>query len=119
MERQVRQQLEAIGVQVDEALYRFMDNEGLLLKFLLRFPQDENFGALKQAMDRGEVNAAYQAAHTLKGVAGNLAIEPLFQAASAVVEELRAEQLQKAAERMPALEEVYQRTVTTLKELGA
>lgn len=117
MEQQVRQQLEAAGVQVEDALYRFMGNEGLMLKFLLRFPQDENFGALQQAMDRGDVGAAYQAAHTLKGVAGNLAIEPLFTAASAVVEELRAEQLQEAAERMPALEEVYLRTVALLGAL--
>ena len=48
MDERKKQQLEAAGIDVADALARFMDNEALMLKFLLRFPQDQNFSLLKQ-----------------------------------------------------------------------
>ena len=50
-----RQLLLDAGVDVDEALGRFLGNEALMMKFLLRFPGDENFSRLKETIDRKSV----------------------------------------------------------------
>ena len=118
MDQNIREQLEMAGIRVDEALERFMNNEGLMLKYLLRFPQDENFAQLRQALQDRDVTRAYTAAHTLKGVVGNLAMTTLFEQVSRMVEDLRREDLEGAATGMPVLEEQYRRTVTVLGMLS-
>ena len=39
--------------------------------------KDEHFERLSDAVSRGEVRAAFEAAHALKGAIGNLALSPL------------------------------------------
>ena len=117
MDERKKQQLEAAGIDVADALARFMDNEALMLKFLLRFPQDQNFSLLKQAMDSGNVTQAFEAAHTLKGVTGNLAMTQLFQQVSLLVEDLRSQDLPAAQARMPVLEETYTGIIAALGSL--
>ena len=53
MDRSRKARLEAAGVRVEEALERFLDNEELMLRFMLRLPGDPNFPALCRAMPRG------------------------------------------------------------------
>ena len=118
MDERKKQQLEAAGIDVADALARFMDNEALMLKFLLRFPQDQNFALLKQAMDSGNVNQAFEAAHTLKGVTGNLAMTQLFQQVSLLVEDLRNQNLSAAQAQIPELEAQYSRILAALNELA-
>lgn len=109
--------MEKAGIDVADALGRFMDNEALLLKFMGRFPQDKNFSQLREAMNSGDTVRAFEAAHTLKGVAGNLAMTELFQQVSLLVEDLRGRNLPAAQARMPALEDQYGRIVAVLNEL--
>ena len=118
MEEARKKQLEAAGIDVDDALSRFMDNESLMVKFLLRFPQDQNFRQLQKALAAGDAAGAYTAAHTLKGVAGNLSMAALFRQASAVTEDLRKEDLAGAAAKMGALEEEYHRVTAALTGLA-
>lgn len=115
-ERQ-RTVLESIGIDWQEALSRFMNNEPLMLKFLLRFPQEPSYGQLCRAMEEKQVKEAYEAAHSLKGVAGNLAIKPLYREVCGLVEALRGENLEGAAEKMPQVEALYQEVVTGLSGL--
>ena len=118
MDENKKQRLEEAGIDVADALTRFMDNEALMLKFLLRFPEDKNFPLLKQAMDSGDAAQAFEAAHTLKGVAGNLAMTELFQQVSLLTEDLREQDLSAARARMPALEACYARIIAVLRELS-
>ena len=118
MDEMKRQLLLAEGVDVDEVMERFMGNEALMMKFLLRFSQDENFAKLKQAMVQEDVQAAFEAAHTLKGVAGNLSMKTFFHQVSDIVEELRSGKLAEAEAKMPDLEAVYERTLDVLKQFA-
>lgn len=111
-------QLIAAGVDVDDALGRFMGNEELMLRFLLYFPQDPSFPQLKEALDRNDAEAAFEAAHALKGVAGNLSLKGLYQSVSALVEDLRSDDLAAAAGRMPQLEVRYQEMIQVLLALA-
>lgn len=105
------------GINVDEALGRFLGNETLMMKFLLLFPGDETFSSLRQAMERSDTAGAFQAAHTLKGVVGNLSMERLYGRTCDLVEDLRDGDLAAAEKKMPALEEAYSRVLAALCQL--
>lgn len=118
MDRSRKARLEAAGVRVEEALERFLDNEELMLRFMLRLPGDPNFPALCQAMAAGDREAAFQAAHALKGVAGNLAMGELYRLTSQVVEALRGGDLAAAQGLMGELEAQWARTTQGLATLA-
>lgn len=103
-----KQVLVDAGIDVDGALERFMGSEALLVRFLRKFPADPNFSALETALAAGDCDGAFTAAHTLKGVCGNLSITALFEAVSRQTEQLRAGDLAAAAAMMPALTAQYQ-----------
>ena len=50
MEERTIQRLEEAGIHVPEVLERFMGSEALLVKFLKKFLEDENYEKLAQAM---------------------------------------------------------------------
>ena len=89
---QVRDLLIAAGVDYDTALRRMMGKESLYYRFLKKFLDDENYVLLLEAAGQGDSGAAFRAAHTLKGVCGNLGMDRLFGAVSMAVEKLRAHQ---------------------------
>ena len=88
--RSFREILESYGVDYDNTMARFLGNETFYLKILGRLPQDNNLAALEDALDKGDLDRAFEAAHTIKGLAGNLGLQSIYEAASAMVEPLRA-----------------------------
>ncbi len=118
MDQVRKMHLEAAGVDVDEALGRFMDNEALMMKFLLRFPGDGNFHLLRQAMAERDIRGAFEAAHTLKGVTGNLSMKGFYKLISALVEDLRGEDYETASGKMAELEARYAHITAALEELA-
>lgn len=79
---------ESIGGSYETAIGRLM-NEALMKRFVGKFPKDPSFSQLKTAMEADDWAAAFSAAHTLKGVALNLAFQKLGENASALTETLR------------------------------
>lgn len=112
-----RETLLQAGVAIDDALRRMMNNETLLFRLLGRFLQDNSFGALQQALAEGRTQDAFAAAHTLKGVAGNLSLQPLFALSCDLVEDLRSGDLAAAQGKFPALEAQYHTTCAALEHL--
>ena len=102
-----KERLTAAGIDVGDVLARFMNNESLLLRFLIRFPEDKNYASLLQALGEGDAERAFTAAHTLKGVAGNLSMRALYDTVSAMVERLRASDLEGARLLLGELENRY------------
>ena len=80
---QVRDLLIAAGIDYDTALRRMMGKESLYYRFLKKFLDDENYVLLLEAAGQGDSGAAFRAAHTLKGVCGNLGMDRLFGAVTA------------------------------------
>lgn len=108
-----------LGGNYDEILTRMMGKENLVEKFLRRFPADESFSSLKLALSNGDGEAAFRAAHTLKGVAKNLALTRLGDAASSLTEALRGGKIPPEAEELTArVEELYNLVISCVEELG-
>ena len=87
------QQLGGDFAQVQKRL----PSEKLISRFIVKFPDDSSFSSLCIAMEAGNRDKAFRAAHTLKGVSGSLSLDRLFSSASRLTELLRPE-----AEEMPA-----------------
>lgn len=81
------------GVNVDAGLRRAGGNldlyQKLLRKFAINHVDSEN--AVRQHLDEGQVNEARRIAHSVKGIAGNLGIESLSQAAALLEESIIAD----------------------------
>lgn len=90
MEENFRLKLEENGADVEATLRRFMGNENMYLKFLKKFPGDQNYQNLGTSLEAGNYEEAFRYAHTLKGVAANLGLVPMQTAVSGIVEELRS-----------------------------
>lgn len=69
---------QAMGADYEEVFGR-LRNERLITKFVLKFPGDPSFSQLQSTLEEKNVEEAFRAAHTLKGVAQNLGFTPLYK----------------------------------------
>lgn len=83
--------LQDAGVDINGGVRRFAGKYELYEQFLFRFPSDPTFSALVQSMNQKDWAQALSAAHTLKGVAGNLGMNRLFHACDETVKHFRAD----------------------------
>lgn len=115
MEQRTKDKLVAAGIDVDSALGRFMGREDLLVRFLGGFPKDDNYHALEAAVESGDQAGALTAAHTLKGLCGNLSMESLFRLFTRQVELLRGEDWTGACALMPEIARAYRQAVAAIE----
>ena len=102
-----KERLIQAGIDVDEALARFMNNETLMTRFLKRFLDDKNYAALQAAVKDQNFEEMLAASHTLKGTSGNLSMKSLYALASQQVTLLRENNGQEAIALMPQIEATY------------
>lgn len=95
----ILEKLKDIGTDIDTTLERFMGNEDLYIKFLNKFTSDTSMQELELAVDCKDLKKAFNAAHTLKGVTGNLGLESLYNLLVPFVESLRKTDLEILSEQ--------------------
>ena len=91
------------GCDVKGAMERFLDDEGLYVTCLETVITDDAFEKLGVALEQKQIQAAFDYAHTLKGVFANLGLTPMFLLVEELVEPLRAgngENLETAYEKL-------------------
>ncbi len=82
--------LKEYGANVDEGLGRCMGNEALYLKLVSTIPNEEKFSKLMESLEANDLDSAFENAHALKGVTGNLALTPLYDPLVEITELLRS-----------------------------
>lgn len=115
MKQIIEQQLLGAGVQIEEGARRFAGNYALYERFLDKFPDDPTFGALELAVEQQNWQDILTAAHTLKGVAGNLSMERLFCACSEMVALLRADDHSGALQSYETVKRSYEAIIRALR----
>ena len=93
----------AYGANVDEGMERCMNNEDFYLRLVGSVKDEQGFEALTTALGAGDLDAAFEAAHALKGVLANLALTPLCEVASEITELLRARTEMDYSERLAGI----------------
>ena len=81
--------LRAFGAGVDEGLARCMNNEAFYVRLVEKVLKDKGFDELDAAVAEHDTDAAFEAAHKLKGVLANLALTPICEPVTQMVELLR------------------------------
>ena len=74
--------LTTYGADTKEGLQRCMNNESFYLRLVKMIPRDPHFQCLYDALEAGNLTAAFEAAHALKGSTGNLALTRDYRTAS-------------------------------------
>ena len=84
------EKLTEFGIDTKEGLARCMNNETFYFKMLAMGLSNEYFETLEKFLAANKKEEAFEAAHALKGVVGNLALTPLYEPLSEITELLRA-----------------------------
>ena len=99
----MKQLLTEYGVDWALTMERFVYDEALYLECLGMLAEDENLALLQTALASGDLTAAFEAAHTLKGVSANMGLTPLTEAVSRLVEPLRRKESKDYTEDLSLL----------------
>lgn len=106
-----------LGGDYEEILQRFK-TEARIQKFLGMLLRDTSYSNLCTALGEKDYDAAFRAAHTLKGVALNLGLGRLAKSSSVLTEALRARQENDAVRPLfLLLEQDYTETCALVKQL--
>ena len=82
--------MKELGIDPKEGLTRCMNNEVFFFKMISMAISNEYFETLGKALEENDLDTAFEAAHALKGVIGNLALAPIYNPLSEMTELLRA-----------------------------
>lgn len=100
----IKEFYDAIGADYEEIMGRLRKEERIR-KFLLKFLDDKSYEMLGEALEQGNMEEAFRAAHTLKGVSQNLSLTPLYESSSRLSDRLKVNQ-EYGADITPMLEEL-------------
>ncbi len=81
--------LKEFGADTETGLSRCLNKEELYLKLVKKLSQTDDLDKLDKAIAENNLEAAFNAAHTFKGVAANLSLDPLFEPVAEITELLR------------------------------
>ncbi len=82
--------LNDLGVDTKEGLARCLDDEEFYLELIPDALERARYEELERLLAEKNLSAAFEAAHALKGVLGNLALTPIYTPASEMTELLRS-----------------------------
>ncbi|MBF0588239.1 MAG: response regulator [Magnetococcales bacterium] len=79
------------GMKLEEALQRVAGNQKLLYRLLTQFREEQSSAPklIQAALDSGDIQSAMNTAHDIKGVAANLGLVPVHNAAESLESALR------------------------------
>lgn len=82
----LKQKLLDYGVDLQGALHRFLGMEDMYESFLQRYLEDNSIHDIEMAMSTDEYETVFKVSHALKGLAGNLGIEPIAKPSGELTE---------------------------------
>ena len=83
------EKLREYGADVDEGLARCVNNEAFYLKLVGSVINDTQIEKLEEQLLAGDLDAAFETAHALKGMYANLSLTPIQKPVSEITDLLR------------------------------
>lgn len=112
-----RQLLIDAGMNYSSALERFMNNESMLEKFLLKFRKDLSYSKMLEAIENKDLDIAFSSAHSLKGVASNFSFDELTKSASDITEAFRAGDMEGGIAKLPEVKAAYDKVDNAIRTI--
>ncbi len=110
------EEMKQAGIDVEQAMERFMNNETMYRHFLRRLPDETVYQDMLDAIEEKDVEKAMNSAHELKGIVGNLALVEVYHSLYDIVETLRGGNLPKE-ESLSAFISLYQTCLFYVKDV--
>ena len=104
-----------MGANYQDVIKR-LPSAKMIEKFALKFKDDTSFQEIETALNEKQVELAFRAAHTLKGVCMNLGFDHLYKPSFEITESLRAGNLELGLQQFGAVKEQYTKTIDALNE---
>ena len=98
--------LKEFGADTDEGMGRCFCKVDFYLKLVRIVPGEANFDKLADAIRADNLDAAFEHAHALKGVLGNLSLTPIYNPVCEMTERLRA---REQTDYLPLLTEILEK----------
>jgi HPt (histidine-containing phosphotransfer) domain-containing protein len=76
-------------IDMETGLGRVRGNAAIYKKMLGMFLNSKEFGAFEEALTANDYSKAADVAHAIKGLTGNLALTPLFEESTKLMNQLR------------------------------
>lgn len=111
----LKEAIEKLGGSYDDLILRLM-TEAMARKFLTKFIDEQSFAELKSKLEANEIEEAFKASHTLKGLCQNLALGNLSRSSSDCCEALRAGNLDNGKVLFAKVQSDYDEAIRVLKE---
>lgn len=108
---------QAVSMDLEATLARFGQNQGLLLRFLRQFPQDESMSLVTSSLAKGDDHGLEYAAHSLKGLSANLGLGQVYQDSSRLVKAVREKDHASFAQLAAQLEKSHRAAVEAVSQL--
>lgn len=94
-----------------------LQSERIVGKFIRKFPGDGSYEELNRALAAGDLEAAFRAAHTLKGICKNLGLDRLGASVEELTEALRPRETLPAPELTGRVRQDYELTLDAISRL--
>lgn len=107
--------LKSVGINYDSGLARFAGKKELYEKYLNKFVDDQSFNDLNKYLEANDIENAFKAAHTLKGIVGNLSMDNLYNATCLLVEDLRVGKTDNLDTLFSPVKDEYEKVLNVLK----
>lgn len=114
----VKECYDAMGANYEEIMGRLRTEERVK-KFLLKVLKDKSYDLLTTSMEERNIEEAFRAAHTIKGVCQNLSLTRLYESANELSEMLRGRS-EYGGDIEPVLEKVkedYAQMIAQIQKL--
>lgn len=112
----------SFGGDFDDVRQRIPKDE-LIQRFALKFLEDKSYEHLEAGLKNDDMDQAFRAAHSLKGVSQNLSFKNLGSSAGELTEELRSWEsapvdLARCEELFQQVSADYEAVIAAVKQLG-
>ena len=96
---------------------RRLPSEAMVRKFIGKYPADTSWGSLESAIHSQDWEAAFRAAHTLKGVAQNLGMDRLYKTAATLCDAVRGPKPLEDPSLWPPVVAAHEEVLAAIREL--
>lgn len=105
-----------VGGNYDSIMGRLLKEERIK-KYVFKFLDDTTFDTLCEKIEENNIEEAFRAAHTIKGLCQNLDLLTLYQSSNELTESLRNGKSDRADDILEQLKKDYELTYSAIKEL--
>lgn len=105
------------GFDIEDAMGRLGGDKSLFERLLKMMLDNTSYDEMLAAFDANDVHAAFEAAHALKGVSGNMSMKNVYESIVPLVEKLRADDLEGARPLLQPVKDSYEKALAAIREV--